>query len=37
MRVLQPFIARITQQILDRGYGRLKRLLETGSTYAPAI
>jgi uncharacterized membrane protein len=31
MRVLQPFIARTTQQNLDRGYGRLKRLLETGS------
>jgi uncharacterized membrane protein len=30
LRVLQPMIARTTQQNLDRGYARLKRLLETG-------
>lgn len=31
MRLLQPLIARTTQQNLDRGYGCLKRLLETGT------
>jgi uncharacterized membrane protein len=31
MRALQPMIARTTQKNLDRGYARLKRLLETGS------
>lgn len=31
MRVLQPMLARTTQKNLDRGYARLKRLLETGS------
>jgi uncharacterized membrane protein len=31
MRLLQPMIARTTQQSLDRGYARLKRLLETGT------
>ena len=31
MRVLQPMIARTTQQSLDRAYPRLKRLLETGT------
>jgi uncharacterized protein YndB with AHSA1/START domain len=31
MRLFQPMIARTTQQNLDRGYDRLKRLLETGS------
>jgi Polyketide cyclase / dehydrase and lipid transport len=31
MRLLQPVIARTTQKNLDRGYGRLKRLLETGT------
>jgi uncharacterized membrane protein len=30
MRVLQPMIARTTQKNLDRGYPRLKALLETG-------
>jgi uncharacterized protein YndB with AHSA1/START domain len=30
MRVLQPMVARTTQQNLDRAYARLKRLLETG-------
>lgn len=31
MRLFQPMIARTTQQNLDRGYSRLKHLLETGS------
>jgi hypothetical protein len=31
MRLLEPMIARTTQKNLDRGYGRLKRLLETGA------
>jgi peptidoglycan hydrolase-like protein with peptidoglycan-binding domain len=31
MRLMQPMIARTTQQNLDRGYARLKRLLETGT------
>jgi uncharacterized membrane protein len=31
MRLLQPVIARTTQKNLDRGYARLKRLLETGA------
>ena len=31
MRALQPMIARTTQKNLDRGYARLKSLLETGS------
>jgi uncharacterized membrane protein len=31
LRVLQPLIARTTQQNLDQGYARLKRLLETGT------
>ena len=31
MRLLEPMIARTTQKNLDRGYGRLKRLLETGT------
>jgi uncharacterized membrane protein len=31
LRVLQSMIARTTQQNLDRGYARLKRLLETGT------
>lgn len=31
MRLLQPLIARTTQKNLDRGYARLKRLLETGA------
>ena len=31
MRILQPMIARTTQKNLDRGYARLKKLLETGS------
>jgi hypothetical protein len=31
MRLLEPVMARTTQKNLDRGYGRLKRLLETGS------
>ena len=30
MRLLQPMIARTTQKNLDRGYARLKTLLETG-------
>jgi Polyketide cyclase / dehydrase and lipid transport len=30
-RLLQPMIARTTQTNLDRGYARLKRLLETGT------
>jgi uncharacterized membrane protein len=29
LRLLQPIIARTTQKNLDRGYARLKRLLET--------
>jgi len=32
MRALQPMIARTTQKNLDRGYARLKSLLETGSS-----
>ena len=31
LRVLQPLLARNTQRNLDRGFPRLKRLLETGS------
>lgn len=31
MRLIQPVVARTTQQNLDRGYAQLKRLLETGS------
>jgi uncharacterized membrane protein len=31
MRLLQPMIARTTQKNLDRGYARLRALLETGS------
>lgn len=31
MRLLQPMIANTTQKNLDRGYGRLKRLMGTGS------
>jgi hypothetical protein len=31
MRLLQPLLARTTQQNLDRGYANLKRRLETGS------
>ena len=31
MRVFQPMIARTTQKNLDRGYARLKTLLETGT------
>lgn len=31
LRLLQPMISRTTQQNLDRGYARLKRLLETGT------
>ena len=31
MLVMQPMIARTTQKNLDRGYARLKSLLETGS------
>ena len=31
MRLLEPMIARTTQKNLDRGYGRLKQLLETGA------
>jgi hypothetical protein len=31
LRLLQSMVARTTQQNLDRGYARLKRLLETGS------
>jgi uncharacterized membrane protein len=31
MRLLEPMIARTTQKNLDHGYGRLKRLLETGA------
>jgi uncharacterized membrane protein len=30
LRLLQPVIARTTEKNLDRGYARLKRLLETG-------
>jgi uncharacterized membrane protein len=30
MRLLEPLVARRTQQNLDRGYARLKTLLETG-------
>lgn len=32
LRLLQPLIARNTQKNLDRGFPRLKRLLETGAT-----
>jgi hypothetical protein len=31
LRLMQPLIARNTQGNLDRGFPRLKRLLETGS------
>jgi carbon monoxide dehydrogenase subunit G len=31
MRLVQPLIARITQRNLDRGFARLKTLLETGA------
>lgn len=31
LRLFQPMIARTTQKNLDRGYARLKRLLETGT------
>jgi carbon monoxide dehydrogenase subunit G len=31
LRLLQPLIARTTQRNLDRGFPRLKRLLETGA------
>ncbi len=31
MRLLEPLIARNTQKNLDRGFARLKRLLETGA------
>jgi len=31
LRLLQPMTARTTQKNLDRGFGRLKRLLETGT------
>jgi hypothetical protein len=31
MRLLEPMLARTTQKNLDRGYGRLKQLLETGT------
>ena len=31
LRLLQPIVARTTQQNLDRAYARLKRLLGTGS------
>ena len=31
LRVFQPMIARTTQKNLDRGYARLKTLLETGT------
>ena len=31
LRMLQPLLARNTQRNLDRGFPRLKRLLETGS------
>jgi uncharacterized protein YndB with AHSA1/START domain len=31
LRLLQPLIARSTQKNLDRGFPRLKRLLETGA------
>jgi uncharacterized membrane protein len=34
MRLLQPMIARTTQKNLDRGYARLKHLLETGEAGA---
>ena len=35
MRLLEPMIARTTQKNLDRGYGRLKQLLETGVAAQP--
>ena len=31
LRLLQPLLARNTQRNLDRGFPRLKRLLETGA------
>ena len=31
LRILEPLVARTTQKNLDRGYARLKRLLETGT------
>ena len=31
LRLLQPLIARTTQRNLDRGFARLKALLETGA------
>jgi hypothetical protein len=31
LRLLQPVIARVIQRNLDRGFPRLKRLLETGT------
>ena len=31
LRIVQPMIASTTQKNLDRGYARLKRLLETGT------
>lgn len=31
LRLLQPLLASTTQRNLDRGYARLKRLLETGT------
>jgi hypothetical protein len=36
LRLLQPIIARTTQKNLDRGYARLKRLLETEDRPASA-
>jgi len=35
MRLLQPLIARTTQRNLDRGFARLKGLLESGAAAAP--
>jgi hypothetical protein len=32
LRILQPLIARTTQRNLDRGFPRLKALLEAGGT-----
>jgi uncharacterized membrane protein len=32
MRLMQPMISRTTQKNLDRGYARLKRLLETATS-----
>jgi hypothetical protein len=31
LRLLQPLIARNTQRNLDRGFPRLKQILETGA------